>query len=145
MPDSPGDAEEGDRLLHHAVLYPHNPHRHPVVGRLLDRPRGRPRQDLRGSAHRAHHHHAALGVKGAAAQSALHQGQQKLACSPLAPGCHSFFCSSFPFYSSSFSFSFSNSFSSSFSSSSSSFSSSSFSSLPSSPPSFSSSYSCFFD
>ena len=33
-------------------LYPHNPHRHPVVGRLLDRPRGRPRQDLRGSAHR---------------------------------------------------------------------------------------------
>ena len=80
MPTSDHQNETRDRILHLPDLPAEHPHRHPVVGLLLDRPRGRPRQDLRGSAHRAHHHHAALGVKGAAAQSALHQGQQKLVC-----------------------------------------------------------------
>ena len=69
MPTSDHQNETRDRILHLPDLPAEHPHRHPVVGLLLDRPRGRPRQDLRGS---AHHHHAALGIKGAAAQSALH-------------------------------------------------------------------------
>ena len=80
MPEGPGRIEAGDRLLHHTVLYSHRAHCHPVVGFLLDRPRGCPRQDLRWSAHRADHYDAAVRVKGTAAQSPLHQGKQKFGC-----------------------------------------------------------------
>jgi len=57
------------RLLHHADLHPVHPDRHPVLGLLLAGRGRRPRQDITGAAHRAHHDDAEFRGQGVAAES----------------------------------------------------------------------------
>ena len=55
LPEGEVHAEEADRVLPAADVHPVHPHRHPVLGLVLDQRGRRPRQDLPGCHHGPHH------------------------------------------------------------------------------------------
>ena len=74
MPGDPVRSSEGHRVLRHPGLRSKHPHRHPVLGLLLDQHRRRPSPGLHRAPHGPNNDDPKLGDQPAVAPRLLHQG-----------------------------------------------------------------------